>query len=81
MEVDLDLDMIGSEMIELLGGLKQQNADQPDQNSFYDNNNTQENLKKGRNNRSKDKNKDKLQCNNTQSQKIFNKHFLKTIQT
>ena len=46
MEVDLDLDMIGSEMIELLGGLKQQSADQPDQNSFYDNKNTQEKSKK-----------------------------------
>ena len=31
---------------ELLGGLKQQSADQADQNSFYDNNNTQEKSKK-----------------------------------
>ena len=46
MKVDLDLDMMGSEMIELRGGLKQQSADQPDQNPFYGNNNTQEKSKK-----------------------------------
>ena len=46
MEIDLDLDKIGSEMIELLGRLKQQSADQLDQNFFQDDNHTQEKSKK-----------------------------------
>ena len=46
MEVDLDLDRIGSQMIELLGGRKQQSVDQLDRNFFQDYNKTQEKSKK-----------------------------------
>ena len=49
MEADLDLDRIGSEIIELLGWggrLKQQRADQLDRNFFQDSSNTQEKLLK-----------------------------------
>ena len=41
MDVDLDLDNIGLEMVELLGGLKQQSIDQLDQNFIQDDNETQ----------------------------------------
>ena len=49
MDVDLDLDKIGSEMIELLGRLRQQIADQLDRYFFQDDNDTQEKSKKGKN--------------------------------
>ena len=47
MEGDLDLDRIGMEMIELLGGLKHQTIYQLDWNLFQDDNDTQEKSKKG----------------------------------
>lgn len=80
MEVELDLDRIGLEMIELLGGLKPQSADQLDQKFFQEDKKTQEKSMKGETSRSKNKNNDTLQRNKNQSQKLFNKHFLQTIQ-
>ena len=58
MDVDLDLDNIGLEMVELLGGLKQQSIDQLDQNFMIMKHN--KNLKKGKINRNENKNKDIL---------------------